>query len=178
MHLTTVYLPIHEWVGIFGINVGRSTIHGSSKLWKLQKLNNIFQDFLNLVSLLILEALKKIPNTSSISGTFDPPWGVNKTKPLACLGWKERIKKYPVPCNSAGDLFRMVKKWPFGKVKSDLQRSGIKRSRLESPGSGLFHRPKKKGSRHQPRGVPSWSKFLGAPKNPSLPKSPIHTLWG
>ena len=36
------------------------------------------------------------------------------------------------------DLFGMVKTWPFGKVVGDLQRSGVKRSRLESPGTSFF----------------------------------------
>ena len=40
------------------------------------------------------------------------------------------------PGNSAGDLFGMVKTLPLQRL-SDLQRLGIRRSRIESPGSSL-----------------------------------------
>ena len=41
--------------------------------------------------------------------------------------------KKTLPGNSAGALLEMVK-WPFKKAVCDLQRLGMKRSRLESPG--------------------------------------------
>ena len=45
---------------------------------------------------------------------------------------------YPIPGDSSRDLFGMVKTWPFQGVVGDLQRSGIKKSQLESPGSGCI----------------------------------------
>ena len=49
------------------------------------------------------------------------------------------------PGDSSRALFGMVKTWPFGKVVGDLQRSGIKRSRLESSGRESFIHPRNSG---------------------------------
>ena len=46
--------------------------------------------------------------------------------------FKECRRKRQFPGNSAGDFFGMVK-WLFSGVVGDLQRLGIKRSRIESP---------------------------------------------
>ena len=56
---------------------------------------------------------------------------------IQSISFKVSIKRYKShPGNSAGDLFGMVKTWPFQKVVGDIQRLGMKRSRLESPWCG------------------------------------------
>ena len=59
----------------------------------------------------------------------EPKKGSQKRTVPSCHPTRNKmsVKKSP-PGNSAGDLFEMVKTWPFGKVDRDLQRSGIKRS--------------------------------------------------
>ena len=76
-------------------------------------------------------------------------WQVNSTR-LAILGirgnksgWKGWVSNHQftnqfLPGNSLWPFWDDEFTWPFGKANRDLQRSGMKRSRLESPGRLLF----------------------------------------